>query len=185
MVAPHPERGAALMYDLRADPDKFTKLSSAELLKLWTNRDKDAPYFPVKQISYNKCPAIAPLSVLDSKSAERLKIDKDKIEANYARLQKAGDFGDKLVAALEKMQAKDQTEMMPDPQKVDEQLYEGFVDGADKTKMAVIRAADATALADINIDFADERLNLLLPLYQSPQLSNLADSRRARELGKV
>jgi len=167
MVAAHPERGASLMYDLRIDPDEFTKLTPAELAKLWSNRDKEAPYFPVKQLAYNRCPAIAPLSVLDAKSAVRLKIDSKNIDANLAKLQKAQDFGDKLIAALEITQPKSQTQAIVDQQKVDEQLYDGFVDGPDKTKMRVVRAADADGLADLQLDFADERLKLLLPLYKA------------------
>jgi exodeoxyribonuclease-1 len=63
MVGQHPDKGAALMYDLRVDPDEFTKLSSQKLAELWNAWGKDAPYFPVKALSYNKCPAIAPLAV--------------------------------------------------------------------------------------------------------------------------
>jgi exodeoxyribonuclease-1 len=155
------------MYDLRIDPDEFTKFTPAELAELWSNRDKDAPYFPIKQLAYNRCPAIAPLSVLDAKSAVRLKIDSKNIDANLAKLQKAQDFGDRLIAALEINQPKRQTEAMVDQQKVDEQLYDGFVNDNDKTKMRVVRAADANGLADLQLDFADERLKLLLPLYKA------------------
>lgn len=167
LVASHPDRAAALVYDLRIDPDDFTNLSVAELAKLWQTYGKEAPYFPVKTLAYNKAPAIAPLSVLDAKSAARLKINSAKVDQHFNKLQRAEDFGDKLVAALEIMQPKAQSEMVADLQKVDEQLYDSFVNDADKTKMRVLRAADATKLADLQLDFADERLKLLLPLYKA------------------
>jgi exodeoxyribonuclease-1 len=167
MVAAHPIKQAAIVYDLRVDPDEFTKLTPAELASAWQVRGKDAPYFPVKTLSYNRCPAVAPLSVLDSASATRLKIDSKNIDANLAKLQKAKDFGDKLVRAVEIMQPKVQPEMVIDIQKVDGQLYEGFVNGLDKTKMSVVRAADEDKLADLHLDFADERLKVLFPLYKA------------------
>jgi len=166
-VAPHPERDGALVYDLRIDPDDFTKLTPAELAKLWGERGKDVPYFPVKVLSYNRCPAVAPLSVLDAKSAARLKINSSKIDKHLAKLRLCEDFGDKLVAALEIMQPKPQTQMIADSQKVDEQLYDSFVNDSDKTKMSVIRAATADNIADLQLDFADDRLKLLFPLYKA------------------
>jgi exodeoxyribonuclease-1 len=167
MVAAHPLKQAAIVYDLRVDPNEFTKLAPAELALAWQARGKDVPYFPVKTLSYNRCPAVAPLSVLDSSSAARLKIDSKIIDANLAKLSKTKDFGDKLIRAVEIIQPKTQPEMVVDSQKVDGQLYEGFVNGLDKTKMSVIRAADEDKLADLHLDFADERLQALLPLYKA------------------
>jgi exodeoxyribonuclease-1 len=187
MVAAHPERGAALVYDLRIDPDEFTKLPPAELAKLWGDRDKDAAYFPLKLLAYNKCPAIAPLAVLDAKSAARLKINSKIIDANFAKLQKSEDFGDKLIAALEINQPRSQTEALVDLQKVDEQLYDGFVNDNDKTKMRVVRAANTDGLADLQLDFADERLKLLLPLYKArnyPKSLNQDEQKQWEEFRK-
>ncbi len=167
MVGAHPGKAAALMYDLRIDPDEFTGLSPEELVKLWQLRGKEVPYFPVKVLSYNKCAAVAIKDVLDEKNAERLKLDIKLIDKNWEKLKKAKDFGDKLVRALEIMQPVSQKELVVDEQKVDEQLYDGFVNDSDKTKMRVVRAADAEKLADLYLDFSDERLKLLLPLYKA------------------
>jgi exodeoxyribonuclease-1 len=174
MVAAHPLKQAAIVYDLRVDPDKFTKLVPAELAECWQARGKDAPYFPVKTLSYNRCPAVAPLSVLDNSSAARLKIDSKIIDANLAKLQKSKDFGDKLVRAAEIIQKDIQVRLEVDvPAETskkflaDGQLYEGFINGLDKTKTSVVRAADANKLADLHLDFADERLKTLLPLYKA------------------
>jgi exodeoxyribonuclease-1 len=166
MVETHPDKGAALMYDLRIDPDKFTNLSPQELAELWSVWGKDAPYFPIKALSYNKCPAVAPLSVLDKNSAERIKIDLSVIKANLTKLKKADDFGDKLTEALRLSQPKKQTGLVVSEQDVDGLLYDGFVNDSDKTKMRVVRASKPEEL-DSTVDFKDERLKLLLPLYKA------------------
>ncbi len=176
MLAANPNKNGAIVYDLRVDPDEFTKLAPEKLAGLWKQWGKEAPYFPAKEMAYNKCPAVAPLSVLDAATAARLKIDSKTIDANFAKLKKAKDFGDKLVAALEVNQPKKQPEMVVDPQRVDEQLYEGFVDNTDKVKMSVVRAADETELAGLSLDFADERLSALLPLYKARNFPKSLDS---------
>jgi exodeoxyribonuclease-1 len=164
-VGHNPFKNGALMYDLRIDPDDFTDLSPEQLAELWSLYGKDAPYFPVKTLAYNRCPAVAPLNVLDEKAAERIKIDMAKVKENIAKLQKAKDFGKKLTEALESMQPKSQTTLVVDEQEVDGMLYSGFVSDADKTKMRVVRAAQPDELGDI--EFTDDRLKALLPLYKA------------------
>ncbi len=166
-IAPHPDGRGALMYDLRVDPTPFVKLTSSELAATWSLRGKDAPYFPVKILAYNKCPAVAPMSVLDDTSAKRLQLDRKKIEQHRKKLQSAKDFSEKIVAALETVYPKKQPELVIDEQQVDEQLYDGFVNSLDKTKMSVVRAADKDELSELKIDFSDDRLKLLLPLYKA------------------
>lgn len=168
MVGKHPERqGCALVYDLRIDPAEFIKLSPAQLAERWQARGEDVPYFPVKLLSYNKAPAIAPLSVLDKESMERLKLDKQAIAANLKSLRAADNFAKNLAEAVKMMQPKRPTRLVADELEVDSALYDGFVNDTDKTKMSVVRAADAAGLADLQLDFADERLKLLLPLYKA------------------
>lgn len=167
MVCPHPAKNAALMYDLRVDPGEFTSLTPKQLAALWQLRGQDSPYFPVKVLSYNRCPAIAPLSVLDAKSASQLGIDLAKIDANFKKLLTAKDFGDKLAAAEKIIHPAKQPQLIVDEQQVDGLLYDGFVDNTDKTKMSVVRAANAEELADLRLDFSDKRLELLLPLFKA------------------
>jgi exodeoxyribonuclease-1 len=191
-VADHPDRRGALVYDLRVNPKDFTGLSPEKLAEAWSARGKEAPYFPVKALYYNRCPAIAPLIVLDAASAGRLSIDRQKLDGHLEALSKSEDFGDKLVRALEISKPKIQPDLLADPLKVDEQLYDGFISDADKTKAAVVRAAGAEQLADLNLDFADQRLNTLLPLYKarnypkaltSDEMTAWEDFRRQKLLG--
>jgi exodeoxyribonuclease-1 len=168
MVASHPDKNAALMYDLRIDPEEFASFTPVQLAERWQARGEDAPYFPIKVLSYNRCPAIAPISVLDQASEKRLGLHKKIIENHLQKLRKLEDFGDKLVAAAEIMGKKFQQQtLVVDENRVDGALYDGFINDVDKTKMGVVRAADANGLADLHLDFADERLKHLLPLYKA------------------
>lgn len=166
-VAPHPEGRGMLMYDLRQDPTEFIKLSPAGLSAKWSARGEDVPYFPVKLLSYNRSPAIAPLSVLDQGSESRLQLDRQVIDKNLKKLRSAESFAKNLVAAVEIIYPKRQPQLVIDEQLVDTQLYDSFVNGADKVKMSVVRAAGPEQLWDLEIDFTDDRLKLLLPLYKA------------------
>jgi exodeoxyribonuclease-1 len=166
MINAHPDKDAALMYDLRIDPTEFAKLTPQKLAELWNTWGKDAPYFPVKTLAYNKCPAVAPISVLDKESAKRIKIDMEKVKANLAKLKRTTGFSENLIEALSISKPKAQAGLLINEQEVDGMLYDGFVKDADKTKMRVVRAAkpeDLTGAAD----FEDERLKHLLPLYKA------------------
>lgn len=167
-VAQKDDNSGALMYDLRIDPDEFIKLPAAELAKLWAARGADAPYFPVKELKYNRCPAIAPIEVLEKGNGyENIKLHKAMVKKHFTKLSAAASFGDKLLQAREAMWPQRQQGLMPDPLQVDGQLYDGFVPNEDKTKMSAVRAAPQEQAKSLNIEFKDKRLNLLLPLYKS------------------
>ncbi|MDO8591715.1 MAG: exodeoxyribonuclease I [bacterium] len=179
-ITPHPEGRGMFMYDLRVDPAEFIKLSASELAAKWSARGEDAPYFPVKLLSYNKSPAIAPLSVLDDASTARLQLDREVIAQNLQQLRTDKIFGQNVASASGIVYPKHRPELVIDEQRVDEQLYDGFVNGVDKTKRSVVRAADPEQLADLRVDFTDDRLKLLLPLYKARNFpQNLSADERA------
>lgn len=167
MVGPSAAKPGAIMYDLRIDPDKFIKMEPAKLAKKWLDRSEKAQYFPLKVLAYNRSPAIAPFSVLDGKSALRLNISIEEIEKNLKKIKKAKNFIDRLNAAEEIIATKYQPELLTDEYTVDSRLYDGFIGKSDQTKMSVVRAADEQDLTNLNLDFEDERLKLLLPLYKA------------------
>ena len=175
-VAQKDDKSGAIMYDLRIDPDEFKDLSPAELAKRWAARGEDVPYFPVKTLSYNKCPAIAPVEVLEADDGwQKLHLHKEIVQQHLKKLQAAPDFGDKLRKALDIMWPKRQPEMVGNPQKVDSQLYDGFIHDADKATLSAIRSAEPGELEKFKL--IDERLKLLLPLYKARNYpKNLSDS---------
>lgn len=172
----HPQKQGILVYDLRVDPTEFVNLTEDELLERWQYvRDvQEAPArLPVKTMQFNHCPALAPLSVLDVDTQKRLSLDMKQIRKHRGLLAQHEDFYDKLVSALGRMDEKRQAQLLSDETMVDAQLYDGFFNGTDKTKMRVIRVANAAELADLDIVFADQRLGALLPLYKARNFPNL------------
>jgi exodeoxyribonuclease-1 len=181
MVAEKPDKSAALMYDLRIDPDEFKDFSPDELAAKWKARGQDAPYFPVKELKYNRCPAIAPLGVIDAGGYERLQLHKEAVQKHYQKLKSLPDIGDKVLAARSLMWPKEQEGLVADAQAVDGQLYDGFIPDADKHKISVVRAAKPAELTALDLKFTDERLKVLLPLYKARNFPKLLDDTELAE----
>jgi len=130
-------------------------------------KDITAVRLPVKTLQSNRCPAVAPLSVLDSESKKRLAIDMVAIHKHHTILKTHSEFSQKLQKALEIQHKDRQTELMTNQQDVDARLYDGFFDTKDKNIMRVIRAADPSDLLDLQPKLSDDRLRALLPLYKA------------------
>ncbi|MDZ7744741.1 MAG: exodeoxyribonuclease I [Candidatus Saccharibacteria bacterium] len=186
MVAKHPKQQAALVFDLRHDPDEYKALKPAELADKWRYKSADQDTgeiperLPVKMLKYNRCPAIAPLAVLDQASQKRLGLSLTAIQKNYQKLQKA-NLGQNIIAALEILEKEQQATLLQDEQLVDAQLYDGFIPDEDKPKMSVVRASDAEELESLDIVFNDQRLRALLPLYKARHFpQTLSDEERVQ-----
>lgn len=179
-IADHPKRQAALVYDLRHDPTEFLGLTAEQLVDRWRwQKEPDSPRLPVKSLRFNVCPAVAPLSVLDSASQTRLGLSLDAIKQNLKKLREDKDFARKVLQALEIMDQQQQTRLLEDDQGVDGQLYDKFVGDSDRIKMSVVRAASAEELKTLRLDFADKRLAAMLPLYKARNFPrNLDDEER-------
>ncbi|HVU59431.1 MAG TPA: exodeoxyribonuclease I [Candidatus Saccharimonadales bacterium] len=170
MLAEASQNGGAVVYDLRFDPAPFAKLSVkqlAERLRWRKDRPADEPALPVKTLRYNKCPAVAPLSVLDAASRTRLKLDMDGIEANRTELRKLTDFAERVTEALASLTRDQQTALVTDEQTVDAQLYDGFVGDQDRARLETVLAAAPDELGASLVRFTDQRLAALLPLYKA------------------
>jgi len=152
------------VYDLRQDPKPFLKMSQAELTAHvqvpYQERDENYQPLPVKELRFNRCPAVAPLSVLKPKDAARLGIDLDAIKQNLKTLENDPTFVARIEASLERAE-------FPPSADPDCTLYDGFLPESDKSKMAAVRIANVHTLSDFNPIFADERLAKLLPLYKA------------------
>ncbi len=166
-LAEHPKQGA-IVYDLRHDPTPYAKLQPAELAIAWRRRDPaEGLVLPIKTLKFNRCPAVAPLSVLDKASLQRLKLDKTQIKANAEKLGQIKDWPERLFAALEILDKQQQERLLPDEQDVDNQLYSGFFSNADKQAMSLVRAAEPDELSELQPSLRDNRLKALLPLYKA------------------
>lgn len=177
-LAPGPKPGSVLVYDLRFDPTDFLQATPQALAStLFADRELRGQdgfvALAVKELSYNKCPAVAPLGVLDEASQERLKLPLVTVEEHMKLLVKNPAFAEAVRTAFE---IREPYEPSTD---VEGQLYDGFMPDADKVKCAAVRSADAHSLADFHPNFIDERLSQLLLRYKARWFADsLADDER-------
>lgn len=161
------KNGNLAVYDLRHDPSQFVHLSPEELRKRfyasWEERKADGFVpLPVKEIAYNRVPAVAPLGVLESGDGwQRLALDAATIEKHRNILLQAPHFAENMRWLYENR---------PEYKKAahaEAQLYDGFVNDRDRLRIETVRNALAHELADFRPEFSDERLGDLLLRYKA------------------
>lgn len=166
MVLRHPRREAAIVYDLRHDPTPWFKKTVQELVAAWQVRyGDDLEPLPVKTVQYNRCPAIAPLSVLDADSKERIGYTAD-FEKHLKLLQGNPDFAGKLAEALDIIEHEQQARL-PLDDSVDGQLYDGFWSDRERAELIRIRQTPPTELGELQKTVKDKRLREMIPLYKA------------------
>ena len=118
--------------------------------------------FPiVKELCYNKCPAVAPIGVLESDNGwEKIGLTREQVEKNLEELMQHPEFAE---------QVRSEYEARPEWPKAEEPeaaLYDGFLDDRDRNLVGMVRGADAARLADMHPEFLDARLPELLLHYK-------------------
>ena len=118
--------------------------------------------FPiVKELCYNKCPAVAPVSVLEVNDGwGKIGLDKKTVQQNLEILLKHPEFAERIRSTYENRPE------FPPATEPEMAIYDGFLDEADRVKVSAVRAADANRLADFHPDFHDPRLPELLLHYK-------------------
>ena len=159
--------GGVVVYDLRYDPTPFVGLSaeelSAKIFASWEERQaEDFVKLPVKELQYNRCPAAAPLGVLEQGDGWRkISLDLKTVQEHQHILLNHPDFAEKLRSIVENKPA---FKKLPDPEA---QLYDGFLHDRDRLRVEAVRNADERELADFHPEFQDERLAPLLLHYKA------------------
>ena len=159
--------GGVVVYDLRYDPTPFVELSTEELSKKifasWEERQaEDFVKLPVKELQYNRCPAVAPLGVLEHGNGwQKLSLDLKTVQKHQNILLNHPDFAEKLRTIFENKPA---FKKLPNPEA---QLYDGFLNDRDRIRVEAVRNADERELADFHPEFQDERLAPLLLHYKA------------------
>lgn len=159
--------GAVIVYDLRYDPTPFVDLSAddlaAKIFATWEQRQaEDFVSLPVKELQYNRCPAVAPLGVLEQGDGwQKISLDAKTVQKHQNILLSHPDFAEKLRGIFENKPA---FKKMPDPEA---QLYDGFLNDRDRIRVEAVRNADERELADFHPEFQDERLVTLLLHYKA------------------
>lgn len=156
--------GNVLVYDLRYDPEKL---------------DPEHTFPIVKELCYNKCPAVAPLGVLDKDNGwEKINLTREEIAENQRKLLAQPDFAEKMRTQYEERPE------FPRAKEPEQALYEGFLDDADRIKCSAVRNANARDLADFHPDFNDERLPELLLHYKGREFPESLSERETEQWQK-
>lgn len=165
-LAWHPRnKNALIVCDLHLDPQGLFDLDAETLRqRLYTRREDLAEGqlpVPLKLIHINKCPVVAPLSVLRPVDQQRLGLNMALKQERTLRLSDAQDvWRDKVLAIY----ASEHFAASHDPE---QQLYDGFIGDRDRRLCEQVRTADPAQLAREQWPFDDERLPELLFRYRA------------------
>ena len=174
------KNGNVVVYDLRYDPTDVINLSIDELKKKFyaTWEERQTPGFvglPVKELQYNRAPAIAPLGVLEQADGwNRIHLDQATIEKHKTALLSAPHFAENIRSLFE-----NRAEFAKSAD-VEAQLYDGFVGDRDRLRIETVRNASERELADFHPTFSDERLEPLLLHYKARNFPKILSQDEAR-----
>jgi exodeoxyribonuclease-1 len=165
-LAWHPRnRNALIVCDLHQETLPLLR-ESAEVLRqrLYTRHDELAEGelpVPLKLVQINRCPVVAPLSVLRPVDQQRLGLDLTLLQSRGEQLaNQQAQWQEKL----EHIYGKDEFAPSEDPE---QQLYEGFIGDRDRRLCEQVRALEPAQLSHGHWMFDDPRLPELLFRYRA------------------
>lgn len=184
--------GSILVYDLRYDVEELERKDASSEPVRRTARtgaseprgggrersvSREATFFPiVKELALNKCPAVAPLGVLDVDDGwSRIGLSREAVEANLAKLRAHPEFVKRVSDAAAEQPDFDE------PVDVEATLYDGFLSDSDRTRVEAVRNTEPKKLAGFSPGFSDKRLAELLVHYKG---RNFPDSLSDAEVAK-
>ena len=182
-VAEHPtNKNQVIVYDLREDPSELINASAEEIRERVFTAQADlgegVSRFPLKGVQLNKCPVLAPGTMLKTLSPQRLDelaLDGNTLRQNLATLRAADGLPQKIAEAFGQQRESDLT----DP---DEQLYAGgFIGDTDRKRLNWIIEQAPEQLAEVTERFDDPRLQEMLFRYRARNYPDtLIDDERER-----
>ena len=179
-LAWHPRnRNALIVCDLQLETSPLIR-ENAETLRelLYTRREQltvgQLPV-PLKLVQINRCPVLAPLSVLRPADQQRLGID-------IALLQSRGeDLARQQSAWQDKLSAIYSAEDFAPGEDPEQQLYGGFLGDRDRRLCEQVRVADPEQLGQSQWMFDDPRMPELLFRYRARNFPDtLSEQERQR-----
>ncbi|MCL2444947.1 exodeoxyribonuclease I [Candidatus Saccharibacteria bacterium] len=161
--------GNVVVWDLRHSCEGLVGMKRAELKKFlfeWKEKDERDEKLPprsvVKEMNYGRCPAVAPLGVLESGDGwERIGLSVGVVRENRKKLLAHPEFAEVVRELFEERGGEFESKGY-----AEERLYDGFLGDGDRRKVEAVRNASERELADFHPEFADERLPELLLRYK-------------------
>ena len=165
-LARHPQISSrVIVFDLDSDPTPLLTLESEALAERVFARRDDLPdgvaRMPLKEVHFNRCPALVQWSHLRPEDFQRLGIDVSRVDTHLQKLREAGPA---LAEKVRRLYARPVAAAANDP---DAALYDGFLPDADKPLLAAVRATPPERLGDTRFPFRDPRLAALLLRYRA------------------
>ncbi len=165
-ICPHPTNpNGVIVYDLSVDPNALLTCSSAEIQQRIFTATENLPEginrIPLKTVHVNKCPVLAPISVIKPEDEQRLSCDLSLCFMHIEKIKAAHGLAEKITEVF----SGSHRDLISDP---DLSIYSGgFFSDADKQKMTKIRTLSAQQLAETEFTFADQRLPEMLFRYRA------------------
>ena len=169
-LATHPNnKNEILAWDLAHDPSQLALLDVATLRQRLFSKTADLPEgvqrLPLKSVHLNKSPMVVrTLQTLSGAMAAKWGVD---VAAALVNAEKAAALPD-LSAVWHEVFARPQGDT-PD---VDEDLYGGFINNADRKRLNQLRALPPAELAHARVGFDDDRLEELFFRYRARNFAN-------------
>lgn len=176
-------KNAFIAFDLRQDPKYIMSLAPEQIsTRLYTPKSQqkaDAPRPAIKAIHINKCPVVAPASMLKTVSPSNLalwNLDIEKMKEHLDWIRSEPTFIQRVQEALS---IASQHEEETDPELM---IYSGgFFTANDKALMQKVRSANEVELAEGDFPFQDKRLPEMLFRYKARNFpSTLDEGEQAR-----
>lgn len=167
-LAYHPEYdGRVIVFNLDQDPNILLQLNTQELKNLMFTKQSELPQgverLQIKDLIFNKSPMFVPnVYQLEDKIIQQLQIDMPRCMQHLDFIQNHQTQISKAVRAI----YQDDLPKTPVPD-VDQGLYDGFIDNADKRICEQIQTLSVDKLATFHPKFKDKKLSELLMHFKA------------------
>lgn len=181
-LAWHPtNRNAVIVCDLQSDLSPLLE-EDAETIRqrLYTRRDElgeGVQPIPLKLIHLNKCPVIAPLSVIRREDESRLALCVEACQVSAKRLTDTQSIWQNKLAEIYSNSGADWGD---DGNDVEQMLYSGLINDRDRALLAKVREGDMGQTGSAP-HFQDERLPELLQRYKARNFADQLNEQEQRE----
>jgi exodeoxyribonuclease I len=154
-LARHPQnRNSVIVADLAVDVRRLIDWDIDRLREALFGADRDDRP-GLKEIRFNRCPFVAPFSVLRDQDLRRLELDIDIVRMRFDDLRSHSGLGAKIAAIY----ARPPEAAHHD---ADAALYDGFIGDGDRAMCADALTQMLNGERSPSVTFSDERLNELL-----------------------
>jgi exodeoxyribonuclease-1 len=177
-LALHPaQAGKVIVADSFVDPAPLLTWSPERLAETLFLPASDPAHVALglKLVHANRAPFLAPLSVLGGADLQRIRLDRERCDANTALLRSAVG----LDARVQQVYRLLERSAKP-PQDADVALYDGFVADGDRALMQRFRRAAPVESAKVAAQFRDARLRTLAFRYRARHHADVLDAAERR-----